>query len=185
MKKVLLGTTVIFLTFIGCSSKNEMQKPNPVEGECKIAGAKAPQWACGSYSEENRYIAIGSAPISKLGRNFTRNEAMANARSNIAKQIQVQVKTKVENYMRSTGLKDNELAEKVTTDVSRQISNLSLNNSKQISYWESIADNTIYVLVAMDKNSADNKIINEVQSYINSVDNQTQLENSQKALEEI
>lgn len=182
----LLTLSVLsILLFAGCGSKEEIAVPNQVEGECIIAGEKAPAWACGSYSEESRYIAVGSAPISKLGHNFSRGEAVASGRSNLVQQIQIDVKNKVESYMRSSGIKDEELAEKVTTQVSKQLSKVTLEGSKQISYWENEGDNSIYVLIAVNKNSVTKHLNEAIDREFGDVDVATQQKNAQKALQEL
>ena len=182
----LLTLSVLsILLFAGCSSKKEIAVPSPVENECIIAGEKAPSWACGSYSEESRYIAVGSAPISKLGHNFSRGEAVATGRSNLVQQIQIDIKNKVESYMRSSGIKDDELAEKVTTQVSKQLSKVTLEGSKQISYWENEGDNSIYVLVAVNKDSVTKHLSEAINREFENVDVATQQKNAQKALQEL
>jgi hypothetical protein len=55
--------------------------------------------------------------------------------------------------MGSTGIAELEVADKVTTQVSKQVAKETLNGSKQISYWENSGDNSIYVLVSVDKDS--------------------------------
>lgn len=182
MKSKLLISCIATLTimnFAGCSSKDEVYQPNPIEGECTIQGEKAPVWVCGSYEEANRYVATGSAPFSKLGHNFTRNEALLNARTNLVNQIKIDIKTRAESYMRSTGLQENEMVEKVVSIVSKQTSNMTIANSKQISYWQSSKDNSIFVLVAVNKNSVDSLIDKNLKD---AVDNEIQLKNSEDAL---
>lgn len=185
MKKRVFGailTTLVLLNFTACSSKEENITPQKMESECTILGESAPSWICGSYEEESRYVGVGSAPMSKLGHNFSRNEALLNARTNLINQIEIEIKNKAESYMRSTGLKDNEMVEKVVTQVTRQTANMTLKNSKQISYWQSAKDNTIYLLVAIDKNSINNQIDKEVK---NVVDNEIQIMNSEDALNKL
>lgn len=185
MKSKILLSFVAVLTiinFTGCSSKEEVYKPNPIEGECTIQGEKAPTWVCGSYDEVTRYVATGSAPFSKLGHNFSRNEALLNARTNLVNQIKLDIKTKAESYMRSTGLDENEMVEKVVSLVSKQTSNMTISNSKQISYWQSAKDKSIFVLVAVNKSSVDSIIDKNLKEV---VDNEIQLKNSEDALNKI
>jgi hypothetical protein len=171
MKMKLLIKSIVITLLIslgllnsGCSSKDEALKPNAIEGECVIAGEDAPAWACGAYEDAANYAAVGSAPMSKLGHNYTRREALANARSSLSHQIQVDVKDKVDSFMRLSGVADAQLAEKVTSQVSKQVSEVTLEGSKQISYWENEGDSSIYVLVAVSKDavtkSAKESVIN-------------------------
>lgn len=157
------------ILFVSCSSKNEDINEIAVT-ECTIAGAKAPLWACGNYSEDNRFVAVGSAPMSKLGHDFSRREALANARTNLVNDIELEVKNKVESYMNSTGIKENESIEKVVTMVSKQTSSKTLKESKQISSWENPNDNFIYILVAIPKGNIEKTINSEVQKAIDSLD---------------
>jgi len=181
MKKIAISALISLsiLSFTACTSKDKPYTPNSIEGECIISGEKAPVWVCGSYNEEKRYVASGSAPLSKLGHNFSRNEAVMNARTDLVNQIEIEIKNKAESYMRATGLKENELVEKVVTQVSKQTASLTLKNTKQISYWQSQKDNTIYVLMAVDKNELE-KIVDENIKEI--VDNELQIRNSEDAL---
>jgi len=160
----LLVCSAIF--FVACSYKDEKKIEIP---ECVIAQAKAPSWVCGTYSENDRLLAVGSAPISKLGYDFTRKEALANARASLVQQIELEVKAKVETYMNTAGLNENEAVQKVTTIVSKQTSNKVLKESKQISFWENPNDRYIYVLVAISKSNIDKNIDDEIKKALNSL----------------
>lgn len=183
----ILSTSLITLSilfFSACSSKEqtEVVKPKIMESECKVKGEEAPAWVCGSYDEQNRYIAVGSAPMSKLGHNFSRNEALLNARSNLVNRIEIEIKNRAESYMRSSGISENEMVEKVVTQVSKQTASRTINDSKQISYWQSEEDETIYLLVAVDKATINNSVDTEVKEI---VDNELQIRNSEDALNKI
>ena len=167
-------STIFFISlasifFVSCSSKTQDINEIAVT-ECTIAGAKAPLWACGNYSAENRFVAVGSAPMSKLGHDFSRREALANARTNLVNDIELEVKNRVESYMNSTGLKESESIERVVTMVSRQTSSMTLKESKQISSWENPNDNFIYILVAIPKANIEKTINSEVQKALDSLD---------------
>jgi len=141
----------IAILMTGCSSKDAV--PEPIVGKCIISGIVGPEWACGAYEDDNTLAAAGSAQISKLGYGFTRREAIASARATLAQQIQTEVKDKVETFMRSTGVSSLEVADKVTTQVSKQVAHVTLIGSKQISYWENKGDKSIYVLVSVSKDA--------------------------------
>ena len=170
----------------GCGSK-EVDTPQKIENsECIIAGESAPSWACGAYKDPNRYTAIGSAFISKLGHGFSRKEAIGVARANLAEQIEILVKSKVDSYMRSSGLQDQEMAERVITQLSKQYTELTLTNSEQISYWENSGDNSIYLMVAMDKKKVESSLQTDIQKVIDEqVDISTQQQNAKEQLEKL
>jgi hypothetical protein len=183
-KKAIINTFLICsgLIFTGCSSKEEVYTPNKVEGQCIINGEEAPQWVCGSYENATQYTDVGSAPLSKLGHNFSRNEALANGRNNLVNQIELLIKNKTESYMRSTGLGENEMVERVVKQVSKQTSSMVLNNSKQISYWQNPSDKTIFLLVGVNRSDVDGKINEKVNEI---VENDQQIKNAQKELESL
>ena len=171
----------------GCNSK-EALKPKVTNeiGQCKIANELAPQWVCGYYHDKESLSSVGYARISKIGRGFTNKEAVANARSSLAQQIQIEVKDKIEIFMRSTGLQDSEVADKVTTQVTKQVAKVTLKGSKQINYWESTNDNSIYVLVSIDKNTLNKNVKKSVISSFKNDDalwQQFQSKNAQESLE--
>lgn len=183
-KKIFLNSLAILaiFSFTACSSKKEAYTPKKLEVECTIQGEKAPAWVCGSYEEKDRFVAVGSAPFSKLGHNFTRNEAVLNAKANLVNKIKANLQTNADSYMRSAGLKEQEEVEKVVTTVTKQTSNMTLSDSKQISYWQSEKDNSIFVLVAIDKESVNSYVAN---SFKKAVANEIQIRNSEDALNNI
>lgn len=133
------------LLFFGCSK-------SPSTPECQIDGAKAPSWVCdGGASMKGGIFAVGSAPKSPLGITFQREEAMAHARDEIAREIKLKVKNMIKSYMSSTGMGDSQTAERVVTSVSKQVTSLALQGTKLIKTWTS-PNGTMYVLVGVDKN---------------------------------
>ena len=153
MKKIILPMIAgsIFV-FTGCMNA----QPKPNFEQCKINGEEAPQWVCnGGANMEGGIYGVGSAPKSPLGITFQRNEAMAQARDEIARQLQVKVKNMIKNYMSSTGIGDNQTAERVSTQVSKQLTSQVLQGSKLLKTWQG-KDGTLYVLVGMNKSIKDN-----------------------------
>jgi hypothetical protein len=175
-----LGTV---LAMSGCSSKETT--PALIAGECVIGGVEGPDWACGAYEAQDSLTATGSAPMSKLGNGFTRREAMANARSNLAQQIETEVKDKVETFLRSTGVASDEVADKVTAQVSKQVAKVTMNGSRQINYWENSGDKSIYVLVAVSTNSINQEAKNILTSSFKNDDALWQQFQAKQALENL
>lgn len=59
-------------------------------GRCEFpdaSGEPAPSWVCGAPDPRARFSAVGSAPASKAGANFTRQMATAAARRELARII--------------------------------------------------------------------------------------------------
>ena len=133
----ILATGAFMLT--GCG-----QQPQP-----KLNGEKVPAWVFNGGAKMKKGIfAVGSAEKSPLGINFQRKEAMANARDELARQISIKVENMFKSYMSSTGTGDDQTAERVATDVSKQLSKAVLEHSKLLKTF--IAPNgTMFVLVGM------------------------------------
>lgn len=151
-------------TFSGCADKAPEVAEEKADFRCRINDTLAPEWACGNESVEGAITAVGSAPMSKLGEGFSRREAIANGRSNLAQQIQTLVKDKVETFSRSTGVGGDEVADKVSTQVSKQVAKVTLNGSKQIKRWQDPTNNDIYVLIGVSESAMNQEIKNSVKS---------------------
>lgn len=178
----LAAATLILGT--GCSSKEEaLVTP---DAECMIEGREAPAWVCGGNTMEGHYVAVGSAPLSNLGQSFSRREAMANARSNLAQQIQTEVKDKVETFARSTGVGSAESADKVSTQVSKQVARVTLEGSRQLKYWQAPSEE-IYLLVGVPVDQVNRNVQEQVRSSYRNDEalwQQFQAANALEALEE-
>ncbi len=166
MKK-LIGSVVLAAalaaTFAGCGGKDA--EPEEVTFNCEQDGVRAPNWTCMPDSGmEGAITDLGSAPYSKLGAGFTRREALANGRSNLAQQIESLVKDKVETFTRSTGVGGSEVADKVSTQVSKQAAKVSLKGSKQLEFWQHPKTKTMYVLIGVNEKAMNEEVKNNVKS---------------------
>lgn len=155
MKKTIkfAGLTIasVFL-LAGCSSKPAKEKA-PEEAafaqHCEYAtGVRAPQWYC-DPSMEGGIAAVGEAKPNPAGdRNLQRTVAMGNARDELARQMELQVKNMLENWARTTGTGDAQTYEANIENVSRQVSQQTLQGSTQIGRWVA-PDGTLVLLVGM------------------------------------
>ncbi len=167
MTKVLssvLLAGLLAVTFTGCADKDPGLSEEEADFRCRIDTVLAPEWACGNAMMEGAITAVGSAPLSKLGQGFSRREAMANGRSNLAQQIQTLVKDKVETFTRSTGVGGAEVADKVSTQVSKQVAKVTLNGSKQMKFWQHPDNKELYVLMGVSENDLNKEIKDQVTS---------------------
>ncbi len=145
----------------GCSSKEEtLAAPS---NECSIEGVAAPKWACGIDREDGYYIAVGAAPLGKLGPNFERREALANARTNLAQQIQGTLKDRVKLFMHSNGLGDGSTAEKISAQVSKQVARETVGEAVQLEYWQA-PSKEIYLLVGVPVGTVNKAVENALRS---------------------
>jgi len=171
MKKTfgtILLSAALALTFTACKddAKPSTDASTAEQGDfrCRIDSQLAPEWACGNAGLEGAVTAVGSAPLSKLGYGFSTREAMANGRSNLAQQIQTLVKDKVETFSRSTGVGGDEVADKVSTQVSKQVAKVTLNGSKQKKSWQNPANGDVYILVGVSENTLNKEVKEQVKS---------------------
>ena len=145
----LAATVAAMIT--GCGGQ-----PAPAQQQsCPQDGVEAPAWVCNPGSVEGAIVDLGTAEKTGGGYGFQRRIALANARSNLAQQIEDQVKDKVEDFTRTTGIGQGETVDKVATAVSKHVAKVTLKGSKQINSWQS-PKGTLFVLVAVPE-----KTVNE------------------------
>jgi len=150
MKKILITTTLAFglLGLTGCANNSNPTKPEEFN-KCVIDGTKAPTWVCdGGSNREGGLFAVGSAERSPMGISFQRTEAAAAARDALSRQINIKVKNMFKQFQATTGIGDAQTADKATQNVSKQVSQSTLQGSKIIDRWMS-PKGTLYVLVGM------------------------------------
>jgi len=192
MKKIILSSTLaalFALNFTGCGGDEPKPEEKPVAiTECTIDNADAPKWACGIVTGyDDMYTATGTAKMSKAGAGFSRKNAMADGRSNLAHQIEVEVKSKIEQFAATTGIGADETVDTAVTQVSKQVAKVTLNGSKQLAYWQHPKNSDIYVLMGVTKDSVNQSTNQAVHSSLgnqNALWQKFQAENALKGLEE-
>jgi len=132
---------------INCGTTKEVKIEEP-----KLAKefAHAPKWVL-NPSVEKGLVAAGSARIGKAGMQFARTEAMANARDELARMLSVKVKNMVKNFAQVTGIGDDETVDRVSSQVSKQVTFEVLTGSRQKDLWISPGGD-LYMLVVIDSN---------------------------------
>ncbi len=152
---------LITATMTGCGA----QAPKPKEDadfRCKQENVLAPKWTCVPFVE-GAYAGVGIAEKSAAGMGHMRRVAMANGRSDLAQQIQTQVKDKVELFTRTTGVADTETVDKVTTAVTKQVAKVDLQGSKAVDSWTAPSGN-LYLLVTVPESTVNNEVKKAVKS---------------------
>ncbi|RMD46810.1 MAG: hypothetical protein D6834_01890 [Aquificota bacterium] len=150
MKKlaVFLLAVGIPLLLDSCGKKEE-PKPEKVQApQWKNEFANAPKWVLNPQMEGG-LSAVGSAKIGRAGMQFARTEALANARDELARQLQVKVKNMVKNFTQQIGVGDEQTVDKVSVQVSKQVTSTVLQGSRQKDMWIS-PSGELYVLVVLD-----------------------------------
>jgi hypothetical protein len=148
MKKVIVMMVVFLFGAVllsGCATSSKVESPL-----LKNEFENAPEWVTtGGGSVEGVVSAIGSAKVGPAGMNFARTEALSNGRSELARQISTRVKDMVKNFTQTTGVGDDETVDKVSAQVSKQVTNQMLSGTKQKDSWIS-PSSTYYALMVID-----------------------------------
>lgn len=186
MQKSWILAASILIALTGCTTKKSVDYQKP-QSECEIDGISAPSWVCGNDQSPpgGVYLGIGSAPMSKLGYGFTVREAAADARSNLAQRIETSIKDKIERFARSTGVQKNEVADKVSTQVSKQVAKVTLNDSKQIRSWQHPENGALFVMVSVSEENVNREAKSGVLSSYKNNDALWQQIQSKEALAEL
>ncbi|MGM0452282.1 MAG: LPP20 family lipoprotein [Thermodesulfobacteriota bacterium] len=154
---VLLG--IFFIA--GCSSS-----PSAVDGSSDMSKEfeDAPEWVLnGGSNIEGGLAGVGSAKIGQAGVGFARTEAMAMARDELARQIEVKVKNLTKNFTQQIGVGDDQTVDKVAVQVSKQVTRQSISGSRQEASWIS-PSSTLYMLVTVDPESVQKYVKDSVQT---------------------
>lgn len=144
MKKTLMIFGIIAtLAITGCG-KTDTRKDTTMESQ---EVSNYPAWYMNPTIEDG-VAAVGEAKIGPAGQGFARKEALANARDELARQIEVKVKNMFKSYTNSVGVGGQDGVDKVATDVSKQVANQTLRGSRQFN--AAIVDGQFLVLVGID-----------------------------------
>jgi len=136
--------SLVAATLVGCGSPAPKEEAF-VEKCTDDKGIQIPQWVCDSSIEGASYAAVGMGTSKNPSMRNT--QAMTRARQNLAHQIKTTVKSKMEDFMRSTGTGDAETMDAVTTSVTKQTAKIDLSGSKKVKSYNNRG--TLYVLVAV------------------------------------
>jgi hypothetical protein len=149
LKKVGVATAISAVLLTGCGSSKPAPKPQ-AQG-CNLAGPNSPMWIC-IPEVEGGVAAVGSAEKSGAGLSFQRQEAIANARDELARQLSLKVKNMFKNFTQTTGVGDAQTVDKVASNVSKQVASQTLNGSKVINMYQA-NDGRLFVMVAIKADS--------------------------------
>lgn len=153
---LLLALAVGGLLVAGCGKKVKKIDNEALEAEFK----HAPAWVLVNY-EEGSISAVGSAVIGKSGMQFAKTEVLALGRNELARQTSIKVKALVNNFVQQTGLGDEQLVDRFSKQMTKQITNVTLSGSRQKDMWIS-PSKELYILVVMDPAAAKDTVRKEL-----------------------
>jgi len=161
--KSLLLITITALIVTGCSDKSPQVKKESVPSfQCKQENVLAPRWTC-IPEVDGYYAGVGVAEKSAAGIAHMRRVALMNGRSDLAQQIQSQVKDKIEGFTRATGNGSDETVDKVSTAVTKQLAKVTLKGSKAVDMWQA-PSGAIYMLVTIPEENINSEVKKAVKS---------------------
>jgi len=138
--KVSLLALLSLIFIIGCSSDIS----NELDG--------APSWVLIPESD-GAVVSVGSAvPNAGHDISFQRQEAIADARDEMARTLSVKVGNMIKSYKGVTGSGDDATFDKSSESVSKQVANQTLVGSKPKNVWIS-KSGTMYILLILDTDS--------------------------------
>ncbi|OCL82848.1 LPP20 family lipoprotein [Arcobacter porcinus] len=159
LTKILLPMAAAAFLFVGCGTKDP--EANLAPEKCEISGVEAPLWVCGnldSISKGDKKYASASAPMSKLGREFSRKQALSKARANMAEDLKSDVISQVQEEAAERQIDDNVTVNRISEQVTKQIAALTLKGTSQASSWEDKVGKELYVLISIPKANIDTEI---------------------------
>jgi hypothetical protein len=147
--KVLASGVVIATMFSGCEQPNlNVQAKKDIYVDPEFQGA--PDWVMNTPFMNGKLTAVGSAPRN-AGNDiqFQKELAIGTARDNLARQVSVSVKNMLKKFVSTTGSGKAGTYDNASENVSKQIANETITNSRAIKSWIS-RTGTYYVLVVKD-----------------------------------
>ncbi|ORC36650.1 hypothetical protein B4O97_06180 [Marispirochaeta aestuarii] len=143
MKRVFL--ILVSLSLIGlvisCSSA-----PEPAAAP----SSDLPDWVLAPPVADDAYYGVGNYKSANLS--TARTAATANARAEIAAQVEVQVDSAVKQYAQEAGVDGNRQVIEFLETVTKQVASATLNGSKVVETYRD-DDGTVYVMVMYEKSA--------------------------------
>lgn len=163
MKKTILSIIAISLVgilVISCGSA-----PKPVAGKKSIGleGIEMPDWVNKVPKGADTYYAVGYAKRSNKANSITYAEQ--DARDQIARWIDVSVKTALTNYSSEGGEGNNVQVLQHSENISKQVANQSLSGVERDEVWVD-AEGGVYVLASFPKENVNKSFDSIAQSFV-------------------
>ncbi len=144
---------LVGVALVGCSSQPVKQEL----AECVFPDSpkvEAPGWVCDMPVEGIEVSAVGSHRKTAAGHQFQKEQAAAAGRNELARQMQLHVKSLLKSYTETTGAGDSETVDTVSSSVSKQLTATTLLGSKIYRSITNPETGVLYVLMGLDKTNA-------------------------------
>ena len=137
MRKLLVFTTMLLLV-VGCGSTKPHSKSD------------VPKWYLNPPKDKNKFYAVGDAMRPQL--NLSKKIATSRARDELARQIKTEVRSKLNDYQKASGLGMDAEASEFNEYISGNVVNMSLEYS--MIEETDVRDGRVFVLVSYDAKAA-------------------------------
>ena len=137
MRKLLIFTTMLLLV-VGCGSTKPHSKSD------------VPKWYLNPPQDKNKFYAVGDAMRPQL--NLSKKIATSRARDELARQIKTEVRSKLNDYQKASGLGMDAEASEFNEYVSGNVVNMSLEYS--VIEETDVRDGRVFVMVSWDAKAA-------------------------------
>ena len=137
------------LVLVACGGKKVVEVKAP---ECSFPDdgtTAAPLWVCTESISNLTLAAVGTFDKTNAGLNFQKQQALGDARVQLAQTLRVDVTGMVKNFAETTGFGEAETVDRVASTTSKLITNQSLTGSKLYRQAKNPATGTLFVLVGM------------------------------------
>ncbi len=110
-----------------------------------------PDWVLAPPIADDAFYGVGSYKSSNLS--TARTAATANARAEIAAQVEVKVDSAVKQYAQESGVDGNKQVVEFLETVTKQVASATLNGSKVVETYLDKQEGTFYVMVMYQKSA--------------------------------
>jgi len=141
------------MLFSGCSNHKVQKVISQETIRCTQDNVLAPEFTCNPH-RDGYIVALGIAKMNAgKDKSFQMSEAMANARNEISRKINIKVSNLLTTYKGSTAA--NTFDKSIST-ISKQISSQTLKNSKQLgSSWRNPKTGELFIMMGIKNEDVD------------------------------
>lgn len=166
LRKVFnIAASGVLLVLLGGGCASTVSSPQ-VKSECMQEGVSAPSWVC-KPQVMNGYASLGIAENYKADSAQAVKEALKDGRIEIVKQIQLQIKDKINNFSRITETSSKEKVDNLYASIAEEVKPMNIILEKELKSWIS-PSGKLYVHVIAPKSTSDEEIKTAVKaSYAN------------------
>ena len=156
MKKLLIVYLTILFTLTNCNNKTNIQEES---------GLELPGWVL-NPDIKGKISAVGMAPKSRGGLQFQIPQAEADARANIAAQLETEISRMTKDAIRSARVSEREEVENIFSQVTKNlVKKVPLRGSRRVNLYRDKTDGSLYIHMALDNEMVKNYFDQNIASY--------------------